>query len=509
MPTSANKRIAKNTLLLYARMILVMGVTLYTSRVVLRVLGIEDYGLYNVVAGIVTMLGFINTSAAGATSRFLTFSLGEKRTDKEQRYKVIFSTAFFIHLGIALAIVVLAETIGLWYVYNKLVIPEGRFNAAMWVYQISILNVLVSFTQVPYNASIIAHEKMGVFAFVGIYEAVSKLLAALLLSHLFIDKLILYAVLMFSITISISVFYRWYCIRHFKNTCRISFVKDKDTYKQMLSYSGWNVFSQFSYAARMQGVNLILNYFFGTAVNAARAIAYQVESAVYGFVSNFLQAVRPVIIKNYASREYAQTSHLIFLVAKFSLLLLSCMTIPIIIESDYVLHLWLGNPPEHSDSYLCIVLLNGLITCINQTLQIGIHASGDMKLQSLLNGGQLLLGIVVIFILMKFGYASEWAFWILLIGSVFALFVNLYVVKKNLPSFSVGKFFIQVLVGGGVLVIISSVGPFLIHIYWNGNDFLRLVSIVVSYIGILVLLTYVFGLNKSQRKAIINLIKKK
>ena len=215
---SENKRIAKNTGFLYLRMLFVMGITLYTSRVVLQALGVEDYGLYNVIGGIVVMLGFLNGCASSATSRFLTFALGSKADGKEHYdYSKVFGAAFFIHLAIAFFIVVLAETVGLWYFNNKLVIPEGRYEAAMWVYQISIVNILVSFTQVPYNASIIAHERMNIYAFVGIYEAVSKLLIAYALTVSTVDKLVLFASLVFGITLSISIYYRFYCIKHFGN----------------------------------------------------------------------------------------------------------------------------------------------------------------------------------------------------------------------------------------------------------------------------------------------------
>ena len=281
--TANNKRIAKNTLMLYFRMLLIMAVTFYTSRVVLQTLGIEDYGIYNVVGGIVAMFGFLNSAMSSGTQRYLTFELG--RGDKE-KLKRVFITSMNIHIIIAVIVFILAETAGLWLLYNKMTIPEDRFDAAFWVYQCSILSTMVMFISVPYNATIIAHERMSAFAYISILEAILKLLIVYLLLLGDIDKLILYAVLMLAVQVIIRFTYNIYCRRHFEET-RYSFLFDKQLFKEMLSFSGWNLWGNMASVAFTQGLNILLNMFFGVTVNAAMGIAQQVNSALYSFVSNF------------------------------------------------------------------------------------------------------------------------------------------------------------------------------------------------------------------------------
>lgn len=271
-----NKRIAQNTIFLYFRMLLIMGVTLYTSRIVLKILGIEDFGLYNVVGGIVTMFTFLNGSLSGATSRYLTFELGRKNY---KRLNQVFNVALFIHIIIAVIIVILAETIGLWFFYEKMTIPPNRLISAFWVYQISILTCCFSLTQVPYNATIIAHENMKIYAWVGIIEALSKLLVVYFLLLTKGDRLILYAILLCIIQIGIMLFYRWYCSQHFQES-HISLHKEKSLYKEMFAYAGSDMIGNVAALAQGQGLNLLLNVFFGPTVNAARGIVYQSRNSI-------------------------------------------------------------------------------------------------------------------------------------------------------------------------------------------------------------------------------------
>ena len=507
---SENKRIAKNTGFLYLRMLFVMGVTLYTSRVVLQALGVEDYGLYNVIGGIVVMLGFLNGCASSATSRFLTFALGSKADGKEHyNYSKVFGAAFFIHLAIALLIVVLAETIGLWYFNNKLVIPDGRYEAAMWVYQISIINILVSFTQVPYNASIIAYERMNIYAFVGIYEAISKLAIAYALTVAPVDKLILYAWLVFGVTLSISLFYRYYCVCQFGEYCKIHVVKDKGLYRRLMSFSGWDLVGNFGATARAHGVNLILNIFCGPAVNAARGIAYQVEAALYSFVNNFLQAVRPVIIKDYAAGEIDKTNRLLYTTGKFSFLLFSCFAIPLIIESDFILNLWLVSPPEYSSIFLKIVLFTSLVTTINNTLQIGAHASGDVKRLNIYGGSRIFIELPLVYIVLRMGATPEWALIIILAGTILINSVNLYVVHKNIPKFSIASFCNEVIIRGFFITMTPSICAFYVHSQNFTLGIVRVICVVAMYMIVLLPLVFCFSLSSSQRQLAKSFIKDK
>ena len=499
---SENTRIAKNTGFLYLRMLVIMAVQLFTSRVVLQVLGVVDYGLYNVVGGVVIMLSFLNGCASGATSRYLTFSLGSKRYN----FKKIFGAAFSIHLFIALLIVFLAETVGLWYINNKMVIPAERFNAAMFVYQVSIVNVLVSFTQVPYNASIIAHERMKIYAYVGLYEAFAKLLVVYLLYISTIDKLKTYSILIFLVTLSISVFYRYYCVRYFGDKCRLSVVRDSQLYKELQSYSGWDLLGNFGSVARSQGVNLILNLFFGPSVNAARAVAYQIETALYGFIINFQQAIRPAIIKHYAAGELDNMNSLMFLAGRFSFIIFSCFAIPLILESDYVLHLWLVNPPEYAVIFTQLVLLTGLVTTINNTLQIGAHACGDVKRLNIFGGSKVFVEIPLIYFVLKWGASPEWALIIMLIGTTSINAANLYVIHKNIPEFSALSFSKEVVLRNLIIIVLPTCMAFLVHDIKFEYGIIRVFAVTTVYILVLAPIAFFFGLNSNQREAVVRKI---
>lgn len=491
---SENTRIAKNTGFLYLRMLVVMAVQLITSRVVLQVLGVVDYGIYNVVGGVVVMLSFLNGCAAGATSRYLTYSLGSDKYD----FKRVFGASFTIHTLIAILIVILGETIGLWYVYNKMVIPPDRLHAALVVYHISIITVLVSFTQVPYNASIIAHERMKVYAYVGLYEAFGKLGVTYLLFVSPIDKLEAYALLMFLLTFSISIFYRWYCVRAFGSKCKLTVVRDKNLYKELLSYSGWDLVGNFGGVARSQGVNLILNLFFGPAINAARAFAYQVETALYGFISNFIQAIRPNVIRHYAAGEIERTNSLLFLTGRFSFLLFSCFAVPLILECEYVINLWLVEPPEYTVLFTQIVLIIALVTTINNTLQMAVHACGDVKRLNLFGGSKVFVEIPLIYFVLKWGAAPEWALIILLLGTSLINIANLYVVHINIPEFSVKGFCLDVILKDFLIILFPVACAYFVHSLSFNSGFMRTILVTIVYLGTLAPIALKFGLNKEQ-----------
>lgn len=502
---SENVRIAKNTGFLYLRMLVVMAVQLFTSRVVLQVLGVVDYGLYNVVGGVVAMLSFLNGCAAGATSRYLTYALGSDKYD----YKQVFGAAFAIHVLIAFIIALLGETVGLWYVCNKMVIPPDRLHAALVVYHISILNVLVSFTQVPYNASIIAHERMNIYALVGLFEAFGALLLTYLLYISPADKLISHAILIFLPVIVVSVFYRVYCVRVFGDRCRLSIVKDKKLYKELLSYSGWDLLGNFGAVARSQGVNLILNLFFGPVVNAARAFAYQVESALYRFITNFQQAVRPSVIKHYAAGEIDRTNSLLFTTGRFSFILFSCFAVPFIIECDYMMNLWLVNPPEYTILFTRLVLTIGLVTTINNTLQMAAHACGDVKRLNIYGGSRVFIEIPLIYFVLKWGASPEWALIIMLIGTALINGANLYVVHKNIPEFSVRDFCVGVVLRDFLIIAVPVLCACCVHILPFKYGFLRVVIVTVVYLITLMPVALQYGLNKEQRIRILNFLQAK
>jgi O-antigen/teichoic acid export membrane protein len=300
MPSENNKRIAKNTLLLYARTLVIMFISLYTSRVILNVLGVGDFGIYNVVGGIVAMFSLINGSLTSATQRFLNFELGKKNTAKLKR---IFSVSISIHAILALIVLIFGESIGLWFLNTRMNIALERMTAANWVYQCSLITFCVNLISIPYNATIIAHEKMNVFAYISILDALLQLIIVFLLPWILFDKLIIYAILMLFISVIIRIIYGQYCNKQFQE-CKFVFCKDKSLYKEMTSFAGWTFIGSSSAVLMRQGVNILINIFHGVTVNAARGIATQVEQAVNSFISNFMMAMNPPITKSYASGEH-------------------------------------------------------------------------------------------------------------------------------------------------------------------------------------------------------------
>ena len=505
---SENKTIAKNTIYLYFRMLLVLGVSLYTSRVILDSLGVVDYGLYNVIGGIVAMLSFLNSCAAGATSRFLTFALGRKN-DAQYVYKKIFSAAFIIHTLIALFIIAIGETLGLWYLYNKMVIPPDRMGAAFGVFQISLFNVLISFTQVPYNASIIAHERMGIYAYVGIYEAMAKLLIAYAIYLCSFDKLIVYAILLFAVTASISFFYRYYCVSRFGTDCRLCIVRESLLYKRLLSYSGWDLIGNFAGAARSQGVNLILNLFCGPTVNAARAVAYQVEAGLNAFTANFQTAVRPVIIKHYAAGEVDRAISLVYNTCKYSCLLYSCLAVPIILEASSIIRIWLINPPEYTVPFMQIVLLTYLVVTINISLIIGVHATGDVKRLNIFGGSKIFLELPIIYWVLRSGAEPYWAFVVLLVSSSLVMFVDVYVLRKNIPQVSYRHFIVEVLGKCLGIMAIPTMCAYWIHNLSITIDIIRIILVFLTYNILILPMIYRWGINSSMRMKIKSIIQGK
>ena len=364
---STGKTIAKNTVFLYVRMLVVMAVTFFTARVILKSLGATDYGIYNVVGGVVTMLGFLNSALSASTSRFLTYELGVGDTEK---LKNTFSASLNLHIAIALLVLIIGETLGLWFFAHKLVIPEDRMTAAFWVYQFSIITTMVNFTQVPYSATLISHENMSVYAYVGLYEAFMKLAIAFVIMYSPIDRLIFYGFLLMANTVTIQLFYRYFTKRRY-DECRFRFVKDKSLYKTLIGYSGWDLFGNLASVCQNQGVSIVLNLFFGPLVNAARAIAVQIQTAVKMFTRNFMVAVRPRVVKNFAENKYDEMYGLTFTAIRLSLVLMMALVLPLLFETDFVLKIWLdeGYPPETA-LFARIILISAFFdTTFSHTLK--------------------------------------------------------------------------------------------------------------------------------------------
>lgn len=411
MPEQSNsKTIAKNTMFLYFRMMVTMVISLYTSRVVLQVLGVDDYGIYQAVGGIVGFLSFVNGALSTGSSRFITFGLGEGNMEK---LKNIFSTTLTGHIILAMLIVAVAETAGLWFLHHKMVIPPDRMDAALWVFHLSILTAFFTLTQVPYNACIIAHEKMTVYAYVSIVDAVCRLVIVYLLLIGDIDKLILYAILHVVLQVSILLFYRWYGIHHFEEV-RFRLHVDKKIFREVLSFSGWSMFASTSIALNNQGILILLNMFFAPAVVAARSISIQVNMAVHQFVSNFQTAAVPQIVKRYAAQDFDGSKHLLLDTAKYSFYLMMMLCVPICFTADQLLTLWLGVVPPYTTIFLQLIIVQGLFQVFDTTFYYALYAKGQLRENALVSPTIGFLCFPVVYILFKMGYSPVVLSWVFL-----------------------------------------------------------------------------------------------
>lgn len=502
---SVNKTtIAKNTLMLYIRMILVMAATLFTTRIVLKNLGVEDYGIYNVVAGVVSMFAFLNSSMASATQRFLSFELG---INDEERVNMVFCQSVIIHLIIAGIIVVLAETIGLWFVYNKLTIPENRFNAAIWVYQIAILSFVFQIINVPYHASIIAHERMNVYAWVSILDVALKLGIAYVISVSPIDKLILYSLLILMTSVVMFLFYSVYSKRHFKE-CVFHFIINKGKFKEMFSFAGWNIIGNMAFTLRTQGSNILLNMFFGPAVNAARGVAHQVDSAVEQFVTNFQTASNPQIVKSYAQKQYSETMQLVSQCSKFSFFLMILLGLPIIFQVDYILSIWLADVPEYTAIFVQLILLNGIIDSLSKALKTHVKATGNVKWYMIIQGGFYLLALPVIWLFLKLGYSPVSSIVVLVVFTLLGTFLRLFLLKWLAKGFSINFFIKRVLVPSALVGGLAAVLSYLYSYKIPTTSFGGLIVNTILLIAISGCVIWFLGINKNEKAYILGLAKK-
>lgn len=496
-----SKRIAKNTLFLYFRTIVTMLISLYTSRILLEALGIIDFGIYNIVGGVVIMFSFLSNALAAGTQRFLSFELGKKNYDQ---LKKTFSMLLNIHFLISILIFVLAETLGLWFLNTKLNIPPEKIVAARWIYQFSILSFIFTVLQVPYYASIIAHEKMNMFAYIGILDASLKLLIVFVLTWINYNKLTLYGFLIFFATLIIFIIYIVYCRFNFKE-CNYKYSWDKKFFKMIFNYSGWNLFGGLSVVAIDQGVNIILNVFFGPAINASRGIAYQVKSAITTFTSNFQTAVNPQIIKSYASDNHAYMMTLLYQSAKHSFYLLFLLSLPVLLETKLILSLWLKVVPDYTVLFCRLILINAWIDCLSGPLVTAVQATGRIKLYQIIVGSLLMLNLPLSYIAIKLTMRPEIAFYISIIISLVALFTRLTILEKII-EISLSTYFNRVLLRVMVVMILPIVSSyFLLFLLDSGVCRFILVSLfsILGTIGSV----YLWGLNAHEKQFVVSKIK--
>lgn len=480
-----------------------MLISLYTSRVILQKLGIDDYGIYQTVGGIVGLLSFINGALSSGTSRFLTFELG--RNDKEKLRKT-FSTTLTVHICIAIMVVVLAETFGYWFLYNKLLIPVERLNAAIFVFHISIITAVFTLTQVPYTAVIIAHEQLSVFAYIGIFEVVAKLLILYLLNIGNCDKLILYAIMLFFVQLLIVLFYRIYCHKKYEET-KYSFFIDKQIFKSVAGFSSWSLIASGSSALNNQGILMLLNMFFSPAVVAARAISIQVNMAVNQLVTNFRTAVNPQIVKRYASGDYAGSMMLLLTSTKYSYYLSLLICLPLFFLVEPLLKYWLSILPEFTVVFVKLIIVQALFQVFDTSFYTALYAKGRLRENALISPVLGLLQFPLVYALFKMGYSPILLSWVNL--CLYALLG--LVVKPILLVRIVGYKWADIgMVFKSCVIVTICALPFpLLLVYFVDVDslnILRVIVLVVFLALVVVMSVYFVGIDKKTRTAIKSII---
>lgn len=501
---SSHQRVIKNTLFLYVRMFITILVSLYTTRVVLSTLGVSDYGIYNVIAGFVSMFSFLTTTMSSASTRFFSFELGNDNIVSQKKTFQITQTIYIIFIGVVLLI---GETLGLWFVIYKLNIPQNSYFAAIIVYQISLLTLIFNILRIPYNAAIIAHERMKFYAYISIIEAVLKLIIVFLLVVIKWNKLILYAVLLSVITFLVSFSYYLYAIRNFKECIsKLSF--DRDKFKEILSFSGWNLTSNLGDVLMDQGLNILLNIFFGPIVNAARGIAYSVKGVVTGFVGNFQMAASPQITKHYANQEFIPMKTLVIQTSKISFYLMLIIVTPIFFCINPLLRLWLTRVPEYTNIFIIIILIEVLVLAMGGTLNIAIQASGriskfviSLSIIKLINFGLVFIG----FKYCKF--PPQYALWICIVNSACCMIVKFFFCKivlscsfQNLMQLILKREILTVFSAGLLIYLIS------LFCFIPEKITSEILMSVVSFI-IVIIFSFYIGLNKQEQTKILRVIK--
>lgn len=499
--TETNRLIAKNTFLLYVRMLFTMAVSLYTSRVVLNVLGVEDYGLYNVVGGFVAMFSFFNGAMAAATQRYLNFELG--RGDAS-RLRQVFCTSVNIHAIISFLVLLLSETVGLWFVYTYLNIPADRFSAALWVYQASVLSSIVMVMSIPYNAAIIAHERMGAFAYISVLEVVLKLLIVYLLVVYDIDKLKLYAVLMLLVQVLICLIYCRYGNKHFTET-RYRLVWNGSLFKEMTGFAGWSLFGNIAAVAFTQGLNVLLNMFFGPAINAARGIAVQVQNAIKGFCVNFQTALNPQITKSYASGDMDYMYGLVFTSSKFSYYLLLLLSMPVILETQVILQWWLGIVPDHTVAFVRLILVISMVDSLANPLIQAASATGRIRKYQSVVGTMLIMILPISYVALKLNSSPEGVFVVQLIVFCCALFARLWMLR-SLIGLSLRAYCRKAALPTVYVTVVSAVVPLTVYLLLQPSLLRFLLVCAVSLVSVAAAV-YCLGLTSNERAFICEKLK--
>ena len=511
MSASDNKRIAKNTLFLYVRMIVIMLVTLYTSRVVLSELGVDNYGVYSIVGGIVGVLGFLNISMSAVTQRFLNYEMGVAGVHSN-KLAAIFSTSISIHSLICVIVLVISETLGLWFLNSKLVIPQESIVGANVVFQTSVLSFCIAVMRVPFNATIIAHEKMDIYAYISVLEAILLLLSAYALNAVGSSKLTYYGLFVLGVNIIVAILYMC-CCKHFFRECSFHIkLFSHQLFSEMIRFAGWNLLGSLSWIIRGQGLGIILNLFYGPVLNAAKGIADQILNAVNAVTNNFQTALNPQITKSYASNHIEEMQQLVFRGLKFSCFLVWIVALPLIISISEILSLWLTTVPPLTSIFAVLILIDCLISCLfGSPLVSAISATGRIRNMQIVSGGILLLILPTSYLALKFGISPQVIFIFNIIFNFLSGLSKLYY-SSVLIAFSIKKYlsitFLPVL---GVTVT-SSIVPFLFKCLLlpshNISDILSFLILSITSVACVIICTWMMGLSSNERVAVKGLISK-
>lgn len=497
---SSPSRIAKNTIILYGRMLLMMFIGIYTSRLVLQALGVTDYGIYNIVGGLITAFTIVSDAFTQTIGRFIRFHLGKGNIEK---LRLIFSTSVVIQILLSLIIIILMETVGLWFLNSKLVIPPERLYAAHWVYHLSVISFALNLISVPYMSVITSHEKMGVFAYFTIFDAICKLSVAIIIYYASWDKLIILSILSTVIAVIVRIMYGVYCKKHFEE-CKHNFTFDKKVSLEMLKFSGWNFISSSAVVLRVQGSNIMLNMFFGPIINAAKGIANQLNAMMNGFVANFLTAVTPQITKNYAAGDLEYVRKLVYKGAKFSYFIFLLVSIPILCDTHFVLQLWLGQVPDHSVLFVRLIVLYTLLDTVSRTVTTSIYATGNIAQYQIYVTAFEILNLPISFFLLSNGAIPEIVTIVSIVLTQLCLLSKLIIAHRQI-MLSVRKYMCSVYFKALFVTVISSSLP-LLTLFILEESFFRFITICILSVLSTTFTVYYVGCDAVEKQFINNKI---
>ena len=502
MSETNNKTIFKNTVFLYFRTALLIVLGLYTSRITMQALGVENYGIINVVGGFVSMFALISGSLTAACQRFITFELGRENGNVRQ----VFSATFYIHLILAAIICILAETVGLYFVNHKLNLPAEKMPEVQWVFQCSIISFILNLINIPYNALIIAHEKLKSFAYISILEGVFKFLAVYSILLLPYNSLKVYSCLTLAFSIIIRLIYQVYCIRSFNSEAKLTSIRDYSVFKNIFGYAGWAFVGNSATLLNNQGLNIILNIFSGVTINAARGIAGMVETTITGFVNNFTTALNPQITKAYAQNDKGRMIELLDLGMRLSYFLIIVLAVPIMLVTPDILTIWLGIYPDYAIPFIRITLLIAMVQSMANPFITAVCATGDIRLYQLTVGGLTLLNVPICYLLLKFGYDPISVYWSCLIVFVLTFFIRLWFVKMKVQV-RVKEFLCNIALRILPLGIISGIISYLLSLCINTSSFIGLALFGISSCSCIASVIYLVGLKHSERSSVNEFVK--